>query len=229
MKTISSLLCGLVILLFSSYTSDKQCIYARSNIEHIQNQTEKAIAAEDLNMAKFYAYRALTALEKSKSNLKECGCNEAINFITEGTDHLKNATKTTTLDGATILLEKALTFIIEAADTIEQHDSHNSNFSNDVLALNTTESIENIKSLGKIDDKELKRKIDLSLVKFKESLDLVVKSVDCKVAHNYAMNVYNLCDKQLLKPNLSEGKKYYNLRTKEITSLALKEIGDCKD
>ncbi|GGW27173.1 hypothetical protein GCM10007383_10640 [Arenibacter certesii] len=216
-------------MFFSSFTSDKQCIYARSNIQHIQIQTEKAIAAEDLNMAKFFAYRALTALEKSKSNLNECGCKQAISLITAGADHLKNATKTTTINSSLILLDKALVYIIEAADAVEQHDTHSSNYNNEVLALNTTESIEIERNLGKIDSEELKKRIDLSLVQFKESLDQIVRSVDCKEAYNYAMNVYELCDKQLLKPNLSDGKKYYHLKTKEITAQALLEIGDCKE
>jgi hypothetical protein len=53
--------------------------------------------------------------------------------------------------------------------------------------------------------------------------------VDCKEAKAFTQNVYRICEQQLMKPNLSEGKKYYNLKTKEIAANALKKLGNCKN
>ena len=75
--------------------------------------------------------------------------------------------------------------------------------------------------------KDLFETIDTSLEKYRISLDKVVQSVNCKDATAFASRIYAECEAQLLKPNISEGSKYYNLRTKEITAEALTKIGDC--
>ncbi|MCM4168725.1 hypothetical protein DHD08_13635 [Arenibacter sp. H213] len=229
MRTTFLLLCGLIPLVFASFKSSKACLYAGSNIEFIQTQTKKAITTEDLNLAKYFAYKAINAIEKSRSQLADCGCEQATGLIDEGADNLKLATKATTITSSRILLKKALDYTIGGSEALEQHDSHNSRYSNDLLALNTTESIAEKKAIKKINTKELEKTIDKSLKRFKESMDQVVISVDCKEAYNYAKKVFTLCEKQLLLPNLSEGKKYYNLKTKEIAAQALRDIGDCDE
>ena len=70
----------------------------------------------------------------------------------------------------------------------------------------------------------LERKIDSSLISYKKSLEKVVQTVDCQEALAYATRIFEHCELELLKPNLTEGKKYYNLRTKEITAQALEEL-----
>ena len=63
--------------------------------------------------------------------------------------------------------------------------------------------------------------------KYRESLDKIVNSVDCKEARAFAEKIYTHCEQQLLKPNLTEGKKYYNLKTKDITLEALNKLKQC--
>ena len=64
-----------LVFLFSSFKVDKACEYAGSNINYVKTQTEKAIAVDDINQARYFAYKALNAIEKSKNQLKECGCD----------------------------------------------------------------------------------------------------------------------------------------------------------
>ncbi len=227
MKTLFHLLCGLVVLVFASFTTSKPCDYAGSNMGYILTQTKKAISAEDHKMTKFFTYRALNALEKSKPSLAECGCEQGTQLIIEGLDNLKNATKASTLASSRILLNKALTNIEDGTESLEQHDTHNSQFNSDLLTLNTSESIANNKVLKKLNNTELQKKIDQSLKRFKASLNEVVQSVDCEMAYNYAKSVQNLSDKELALPSLSEGKRYYHLKTREIVTQALKDLGDC--
>lgn len=227
MKIPLYFLYGLIILITASFQSDKACLYAGSNIEYIQTHTEKAIAAEDLNMAKYFAYKAITALEKSKTRLAECGCDQAITLISQSAENLKNATRAVTHSNSKNLLIKAMDNLIAGSEAVDQHGAHNRSYNDSVLTLNTTESIEEAGFHHRLDPEELENSIDLSLKHFKESMDKVVRTIDCKVAYNYANNILDLSEKQLLLPNLSEGKKYYNLKTKEIALQAIKEIGDC--
>ena len=75
--------------------------------------------------------------------------------------------------------------------------------------------------------KELQNKIDLFLEDYRNSLNNVIKSLDCEEAYAYAIKVFEHCEQQLLKEKLTEAKKYYNLKTKEITEEALKKLNGC--
>ena len=78
-----------------------------------------------------------------------------------------------------------------------------------------------------LENRFLQEKIDISLETYRESLLKVVLTVDCKEARAFAERIYKHCEKELLKPNQTEGKKYYNLRTQQITAQALEELGNC--
>ncbi|MDX1767478.1 MAG: hypothetical protein R3294_05460 [Arenibacter troitsensis] len=220
---------SLAVFIFSSFRSNKACEYAGSNIGYIQSQTEKAIATEDINMSKYFAYKALNAIVKSKSQLEDCGCEHAMELLHESSTNLTNATKATSMPSVKILLKKALDNASGSMEALDEHDSHNSKYNNDVLAMNTKTSIAEKDSQKPMDKNNMLIKVDIALEKFKASLDKVVESVDCKEAKAFTQNVYDICEQQLLKPNLSEGKKYYNLKTKEIAANALKKLSSCKN
>jgi len=205
----------------------KACEYASSNLGLVQTQTEKAIAENDLNKVRFFSYKALNAIEKTKKELTECGCEDANELIEEGKENLKQTVKANTLTDAKRLLRNALQNVLDGLSALEDHERHVSKYPTDVLAMNTAET-ENTESYSKIPtEDELHRKIDASLIDYQFSLDNIVETVDCKEALEFATRVYNNCESELLKPNLSEGKKYYNLRTKEITANALERLRDC--
>lgn len=216
------------LLLFSSFTSNMECVYAGSNIEFAKSQTATAIAKDDINKARFFAYKALNAIEKSKEKLVTCGCEYANIDLEEGLRNLKLATKATTLNATRMLLERSLIHTVNGLEALNSHDLHKSKYGNDALALNTiTPSKNETPFLKQKEGISFKEKIDLSLEKYKASLQKIVESVNCKEARTFAKNIFDNCEKELLKSNLSEGKKYYNLRTKEITADALLRIPNC--
>lgn len=226
MNKIYLFICGFALLLFSSFASNLECEYAGSNLGFAKTQTEKAIEISDINKARFYAYKALNAIEKSKKQLKLCGCEYAKEAIEEGLQDLKNATKATSLNSTRIFLSRSLEHTLGSLEALDEHHLHNSRYAGDVLALNTSSAKEKTNS-GPSNTNTLNEKIDISLEKYEASLNKVVETVDCQKAKAFAQRVFNNCEKELLKENLSDGKKYYNLRTKEITEEALKRIGDC--
>jgi len=217
-----------LVFLFSSFKIDKACEYAGSNINFVKTQTEKAIAVDDINQARYFAYKALNAVEKSKNHLNECGCEYAAESIAEGLSNLKLAIKATSLNSTRILLNKALENTLGGLESLEEHELHDSKYGSDLLAMNTIVAKKEKSSMKKLEKKEFERKIDMSLEKYRESLNKIVISVDCKEARAFAENIYSHCEQQLLLPNLTEGKKYYNLKTKDITAAALQKLNYCK-
>jgi len=219
---------AMALVLFSSFTSNMECEYAGSNIGFAKTQTEAAIAKDDINQARFYAYKALNAIEKTKRQLAICGCEYAEIDMEEGLKNLKMATKATSLNATRLFLERSLKLTLSGLEALESHDLHQSKYGNDVLALNTN-TLRNTKTtlLTEQSVTSLNEKIDISLEKYKASLQKIVETVDCKEARAFAKNIFENCEKQLLKSDLSKGKKYYNLRTKEITADALLKIPDC--
>ncbi len=229
MKKVLFLLCALFFCTLTSFSDNNACDYAGSNIEYVKSQTRRALDAESVNLSRFYAYKALNAIEKSKKQFEACGCDYMTKSILEGLENLKKATRVASLDGTKILLKKALENALGSLEALQEHDElHNSKYAGDVLAMNTVDTEKKKAWMKQPQGRELERKIDTALMAFRKSLDDVVKSVDCKEAYAFANKVYKHCELQLLNQELSEAKKYYNLRTKEIAADALNELEMCQ-
>lgn len=219
----------LFLFMFSfsySFGATQDCDYANSNLGYVKNQTKKALSMKDLQMARFYTFKALNALEKSKNQIADCGCEYASDSVIENIEYLKNATRATSLAGTRILLNKALEFSKESLEAIANHDEHGSIYGSNNLVMNVENPEEEV-TMSFLDNTKIQQKIDTSLLKYKASLDKVINTVDCAEARAFAQNIYENCEQELLKPHLSESKKYYNLKTKEITAQALERLGKC--
>tara|TARA_R110000744_G_scaffold98888_2_gene191115 strand:+ start:2350 stop:2949 length:600 start_codon:yes stop_codon:yes gene_type:complete len=192
-----------------------------------KSQINAALLTDDINQARFYAYKAVNALEKSKTQLEVCGCTYAKSSMIENLDALVLATKSTTLEGTRTYLDKSIELINNTIFVLDSHESHNSTYGNDVLSMNTNTASKTVINTKDRKSLSLNEKIDLSLAKYKVSLEKVVTTVNCKEAKAFAQRIFDECENKLLKSNISEGSKYYNLRTKEITQNALNKIGEC--
>lgn len=219
--------CAIALLSLSSFGMNVECEYANSNMGYAKSQINAALLTQDINQARFYAYKALSALEKSKNQLNICGCKLAKESMLENMEVLSLATKSTTLEGTISYLNKSFELTNNTILVLESHDSHESAYDNDSLSINTSSSTTHTTAKKTIKKKDLFKTIDASLEKYRISLDKVVQSVNCKDATAFATRIFDECEAQLLKPDISEGSKYYNLRTKEITQEALNKIGNC--
>ncbi|WP_149304856.1 hypothetical protein [Pareuzebyella sediminis] len=220
-------ICAIFFGFLSSFKPNQACQYAESNMGYVKSETEKAIGEIDIQLTRFHTYKAINAIEKTKSQLNECGCEQAVEIITESSEQLKMAAKAVTLAATQMLLEKAKQSIIESITLLKEHDGHQSFFGNDVLNINTTD-IQGLTPRKPSTEAFAHQKIDSSLAHYKVSLDKVIANVNCKQAKAFANRIYNQCEQELLKPNLSENKKYYNLKTKEITAAAIEKLGQCE-
>lgn len=229
MKKICSILYVIVLGLFSSFKPSTACEYAGSNINFVKSQTQRAIAEDDINQARYYTYKAVNAIEKSRSQLADCGCQDATLNITDGLENLKKATRTSSINATRLLLNRALENILGGLEAMENHGLHGTKYSDNVLVMNTVATANAKLAMKLPEDDILHKKIDESLENYKESLNTIILNVNCKDARAFAQRVFTNCEAELLKPKLTEGKKYYNLRTKEITAAALEKLGDCNN
>jgi hypothetical protein len=221
-------LCILLVCNLSAHAENKACEYAGSNIGYIKTQTLKAIAAEDLNSSRYFAYKALNAIEKSRKQFEACNCDYANKNIFESQDNLKKATRVSSLNGTRVLLKRALENALGSLEALEKHEElHGSRYASDVLALNTITSEKEKLGMKQPEGSALRKQIDQSLENYKNSLDEVVRSVECRDAYAFAHRIFRHCEEELLKADLTEAKKYYNLRTKQITAEALDRLKKC--
>ncbi len=80
------------LLIFITQYSIAQCSSAYSQATYALSHTKKSLSSDNFDHQKYYADRALEALEKTKSLVETCGCSEAVPPILDGLDNLKQAT-----------------------------------------------------------------------------------------------------------------------------------------
>ncbi|WP_430906417.1 hypothetical protein [Maribacter sp. 2-571] len=230
MKELYPLSCALLLLLMTSLKPNDACEYAQSNIHFIKTQTEKALSKEDINLTRYHAYKALNAIEKSKQHMKECGCDHATVGMEESNHLLKEATKVESISDSKNLLKRSLLNTEESLGAIVAHAADRKTPFPNVAKDSLRSRHVDVAEAKRIEQpsEELKKNIDRALEKYRVSLDEVVITVDCKAAREFAQEIYEECEEELLQPNLSEGRKYYNLKTKKITAAALSQIGECE-
>ena len=226
--------CAIAVLLCSSFQPSLDCDYANSNMGFAKSKIEEALDTDDINQARYYTYKAINALEKSKKQFEECGCLPAKESATEGLKALILATKSTSLQTTRDYLVRSIDLTDHVMFSLTTHDEHEGSEHDHLLVMNTDPAnklflyAEGAPVIDKPTALSINEKIDLSLEKYRFSLNKVVETVNCRDANAFAKRIFEECERELLKPNLSEGKKYYNLRTKEITQEALDKIGECR-
>ena len=148
----------IVLLSFPTFANNVECEYANSNMGYAKSQITAALQTQDINQARFYAYKALNALEKSKEQLNICGCKFAKTSMYENIEVLTLATRSTTLEGTISYLNESIELTNNTIMVLESHDTHDSVYSNNELSVNTTTSTSNT-SIKKTPEKEMAYKL----------------------------------------------------------------------
>lgn len=216
------------VFLLSAATPSEACINAGSMIGFVENHVRNALDTEELNLARYHTYKAINTIEKSRSQFDDCACDFARKNIIQSLDNLKMATRVTTMEGTRILLFRAMEDMQAGREALDEHEeTHESPYGSDVLALNTVDSPSAGPAFGSMSSKEVEARIDTSLIAYRKSLQEVVEGVPCREALAFVTRIYEHCERQLLREDLTPAKRYYNLRTKEITENALNELRGC--
>lgn len=212
----------------ASFSAPNACAYASSNLEYIKSKIQTALAAEDLNMSKYHAYKALNGIEKTRGNFLDCGCEDSIVNLENALAHLKTATRAESLQSAKTALEKALANTINGMKALIQYERESSNpYGNDVLVMNTKDFVGDQDWLLPAHEATIKEQVRKSLLEFESSLEKVITDVDCEKAYGFVSNIYEESRSILLNTKLSEYKKQYHQRVKTLSHAALQKIGNC--
>ncbi|WP_139063767.1 hypothetical protein [Flagellimonas eckloniae] len=216
------------LLILSSFISRSACEYANSNIEYIKNQMQEAVVANDFEMSKYYAYKAINGIEKTRLNFIDCGCQGTIESLEKALYYLKKGAKEPTLKDAKKYLHIALestTIGINVLKEFEQDFS--SPYGNNVLVLNTKDALEHQTDDPMPHGEHLRTHVHNCLLGFESSLDKVVNEVPCKEAQAFISKIHEEARLKLMNVGLSEPKKQYHQRVKTIAEDALLQLGDC--
>ncbi|MDC6367390.1 MULTISPECIES: hypothetical protein [Flavobacteriaceae] len=220
---------GIVSLwLMSSFTNRNACEYAASNIEYIGEQIDAAIMADDFEQSKYFAYKALNGIEKTKANFLDCGCDGAIANLETTLNELKMATRASSFHSSKTFLHNAMEHTIVALKVLRVFEQEFSNsYNNNILVMNTKEAIENESRIMLPHDGHLHQKVHNCLLGFQSSLDKVVTDVACEEARVFITKMYNEATLTLMDTELSDHKKEYHQRVRVICKDALERLGDC--
>jgi hypothetical protein len=217
------------LLSMASFATYNACEFANTNTIYIKDQTQLAFNADDFKMVKYHSYKALTGIEKSKTNFKDCGCDAALNSINRTKENLKSATKSNAIFDAKSFVEIALKNTAISIDALENYKQNNSTIhSEDFLIMNTKKSNLITDDIIKIEGNTLSEKIENGVSKFKTSLDKMIAVNDCAIALHYVQTTHELSVLKSNDENVSPGKRHYHKRIREITKLALEDLKGCK-
>jgi hypothetical protein len=220
-------LAGSFILMSAS--SEKACMNTEAMIGFVKEQTGQALEEQDLSLIRYHAFKALNTIERSKAQLEACGCDYARKNLMEGLENLKLSTRVTTLEGTRIPLARAMDYIKAAREALEQHEStHDRPFGQQLIAVDNSVPTQTQAKRILEEEKALESKIEKALQNYERSLNEVVEGVPCEEALVFVKRIYAHSQNQLERGDQTPAKKFYNLRTKEITEKAMARLGDCK-
>ncbi len=220
-------LLGLFIM--ASFKTPNACEYANSNLEYIKDQTETAISAPELPIAKYHAYKAISGIEKTRSNFEACGCKEAITSLDNVMSNLKEATKADSDSRSKKALQKALKNTLIGIKELEAFGlAAGEAYGDNMLVLNTRAVLDAQGGVLLPEGKLLEQKVHNGLKNFETSIDKVVRELECKEARKFIKKTYDNAHIQLLNTNLTKPKKIYHQRVKTITKNALARLKDCE-
>ncbi|NAY90334.1 hypothetical protein GTQ34_00245 [Muricauda sp. JGD-17] len=214
--------------LMSSFTNKNACEYATSNIEYIKEQIEAAILANSFDKSKYFVYKALSSIEKTRSNFMECGCDGTIVSLEKTASDLKLATKAPTAEISKKSLHAALDNTLIGMKILQVFEQeYASIYGTDILVMNTKEALQHTNDLPLPQQGNLRKKVHNCLLGFESSLEKVVTDVECNEAVEFITKIHDEASVTLLDTNLSEAKKQYHQRVRTIAKDALSDLGDC--
>lgn len=218
----------LALLLLLSFSNINACQMANSDVIAIKTHTQKALEADSFEMAKYHAYKALSSLEKTKTNLNECGCQPALVTAKDAELNLKRATRSKSLEDSNGFLKLALQNTLITLDALKNFDEEYSNtYRDDVLVMNTKEVLREQGGILIAPAKQLQQKMDESLGEFETSLKAVVQHVDCEDAFSFINKIIAKSNSNIKRTTLTKAQRQYHTRVKSIARDALIQLEGC--
>ncbi|WP_340074882.1 hypothetical protein [Leptobacterium sp. I13] len=168
MKTIFSFLSIFAICMFAN-AIEKGCSQAHSPASYVLSHTKKSLDADNFDHQRYYAERALEALEKTKAIISECGCEEALNAIAKGYENLTKASDPEDWDKGRYYVKKAYADSQDLISSLEVCTTLNNN--GFTYSTNSEFSESNIEEQALIEQQRLLEEQQLKLMKEQKKLE----------------------------------------------------------
>ena len=233
-RPYQGMLIGALLLALVSWNKYNACEIASNNTVFIKEQTQLAIEATTFDMAKYHAYKALNGVVKTKAKFVDCGCNTALQTLDDAGEHLKEATRSDSMEDAATFLQISLKNLELTINTLEEFEvsqntieEYTSDYRDDVLVMNTKEELQKQGGLVLPATKRLQEVMDESLMEFEYSLGNVVAHVECADAFSFINKILDKSDKHLQRDTLTKAQRYYHSNIKNIAYEALLQLQGC--
>lgn len=143
----------------SSFFVSAECDNTYSSASYALNHTKKSMSAKNFDHQKYYAYKALEALEKAKELIDNCGCNKAIDPILNGIENLEKAADPKDFDMGRYYTKKAfgdIQDLIGELDVYTQSSIQDEIITDDYIDKDKTMQKVLLAELAEIKKKQLK-------------------------------------------------------------------------
>lgn len=204
------------------------CGYANSNLQYIKGHIKKAFEAQELNLSRYNAYKALNGIEKTRGNLEDCGCKGSLDHMEKALAQLKAATRKESLGESKALLGDALRNTLIAIEFLRDFNWENSGPQGREL-LESGPSKKSEDWLYRTPEAKIREQVEESLAEFENSIQKVIDQVECREAHRFLSKIHEESRRTLLNTELSKYKKQYHLRVDSLVMDALGRLGPCPD
>lgn len=245
-----SYLLSLLFLLPFAVLAQNKCGDADSDLLYAYSHVKDSYESNNISHLKYYAKRSLDAFERSKSKLKDCGCDAAYDLAVKGVDLLSHVDNQPTYEDGRFYVKRAKEIAqqsIVELDKFTVSEVQEQEPPVDELSAIHSEK-EKLEQLQKeLAEKEAQVKAQLAAQKQKAEIlkkEQLIKSYKEAIANNMAsyQSILEICDcdpntfknlapkdENMDSKSVEEIKVHFIKNMKDITSNYLSRLDLCED
>ena len=166
------------VFIAATLFASAKCDNTYSSASYALNHTKKSISSKNFDHQKYYAYKALEALEKVKNQIEVCCCAKAMDPILDGIENLVKASDPKDFEMGRYYTKKAFGDIQDLINQLDIYTQDNLNIVGNSNVSMDTETVE--KKLLAKELSEIKNQ-QLILARKQEILEKRIKEIEEKL------------------------------------------------
>lgn len=119
-----------------------KCDNTYTSASYALNHAKKSFSSKNFDHQKYYAYKALEALEKAKKLIDICGCDKAVDPILDGIENLEKASDPKDFEMGRYYTKRAFADIQDLINQLDIYTQDNLNTIDNLNVSIDTESVE---------------------------------------------------------------------------------------
>ncbi|NND15847.1 MAG: hypothetical protein HKN89_05940 [Eudoraea sp.] len=167
---------SLFIILILSSSPKSNCAEVYTSASYGLSHSKKAFKAHNFDHQKYYAERALEALEKTRGQVEECGCDGAMNSIEDGIKHLEEAMDPVDWKMGRYHTKRAMEYTYSILDNLDICSTDNE------VSSETTDTPESDSRSQNLEESDtVSAEVDQALAEFEQSAEQNLKELNEKI------------------------------------------------